>query len=103
MLETFTVETFAPQLGARFRIRPDGLEPLEVVLIEVTELGGGAGGTAAGPGRRTTFSIVFRGPRTPLLPQRIYRMEHEALGTFEIFLVPIGPDQEGMRYEAVFT
>ena len=103
MLETFTVGTFAPHLGARFRIRPDGLEPVEVVLIEATALGGGGGGTGGGPGRRTPFSIVFRGPRTPLLPQRIYPMEHDAIGTFDLFLVPIGPDQEGMRYEAVFT
>jgi hypothetical protein len=30
-------------------------------------------------------------------------MEHAAIGTFELFLVPIGPDREGMRYEAIFT
>jgi len=40
---------------------------------------------------------------TPLLPQRIYPMEHAHLGVFELFLVPIGPDQHGMGYEAVFA
>ena len=99
MLETFTVATFVPHLGEPFHIRLDAPDPLEVVLIEATELGGGG----ARPGRRTPFSIVFRGPRAPLLPQRIYRIEHDAIGTFDLFLVPIGPDPEGLRYEAVFT
>jgi hypothetical protein len=47
--------------------------------------------------------LLFRGPRTPVLPQRIYRLEHAVMGPLEIFLVPIGPDAEGMRYQAVFT
>ena len=33
----------------------------------------------------------------------MYRVEHEDIGSFEIFLVPIGPDEKGMKYEAVFT
>jgi len=30
-------------------------------------------------------------------------MEHPGIGTFELFLVPIGPDEKGLRYEAIFT
>jgi hypothetical protein len=97
MLETFTHATFAERVGESFRIHPEGAPPLELRLMEATELGGGGGG------RRTPFSILFRGPMRPVLPQRIYRLEHEAMGSFELFLVPIGPDGEGMRYEAVFT
>lgn len=37
------------------------------------------------------------------VPQGIHRVEHEQLGSLEIFLVPLGPDQQGMRYEAIFT
>jgi hypothetical protein len=37
------------------------------------------------------------------LPQRIYRIEHATLGAFDLFLVPIGPDAQGLRYQAVFT
>jgi hypothetical protein len=29
-------------------------------------------------------------------------MEHEEIGALDIFLVPIGPDEEGPRYEAIF-
>jgi hypothetical protein len=75
-----------------FRIAGDGDRPLEVELAEVTEL-------PREPGGRAPFSLVFRGGPTPPLPQRIYRVEHAALGTIEIFLVPIAAD----RYEAVFT
>jgi hypothetical protein len=46
---------------------------------------------------------VFRGPKKPELPQKIYKLEHDKLGTFELFLVPIGLDKEGMRYQAIFT
>ena len=37
------------------------------------------------------------------LPQGTYPMEHETLGRLEVFLVPLGPDAQGMRYEAVFN
>ena len=99
MLESFTLETFAPRRDEPFRLHPDAGDPLELRLVEATPLGEG---TSPASGR-APFSLVFRGPRAPVLPQRIYRLEHGTIGAFEIFLVPIGPDQEGMRYEAVFT
>ena len=101
MLETFTVATFAERLGERFDLQAEDESSFAVELIEATALGSGE--PAAGGDRRTPFSIVFRGPARPVLPQRIYRLEHAALGAFELFLVPIGPDGAGMRYEAVFT
>jgi hypothetical protein len=101
MLETFTVGTFCGHLGSTFRIYPGGSSPLEVELTSVTELGESP--QRASSGRRQPFSIVFRGPRDVLLPQRIYRMEHDQIGSFELFIVPIGPDDKGHRYEAIFT
>ncbi len=101
MLESFTIHTFSGHVGSKFRVYPDGPESLEVELISATGLGGSAGEET--PGRRQPFSIVFRGPGEILLPQRIYRMEHEEIGAFDLFLVPIGPDEKGLRYEAIFT
>lgn len=106
MLEHFTTETFAARVGETFQFFPDGAVGVPTRLVEVTPLGGSATGSAvgAGPvGRGQAFSLVFRTARDVRVPQRIYRLEHPALGTFELFLVPIGPDAEGMRYEAVFT
>jgi hypothetical protein len=67
-----------------------------VELIEVSE------GRAV-HGSRTQFSLVFRGGPDPPLQQRIYCLEHEQLGALDLFLVPLGPDAAGQRYEAVFN
>jgi hypothetical protein len=89
---------FAACLQQSFRVALDGAS-LELELVAADPLG--AGDPAAG--RRRPFSLIFRGPAVPLLPQRIYRLENRALGALEIFLVPIGPDAAGLRYEAIFT
>jgi hypothetical protein len=101
MLGNFTIETFSEHLGSTFRIRPDDSEAMDVELISATGLGEST--SEEPPDRRQPFSIVFRGPGDVLLPQRIYKMEHEEIGNFELFLVPIGPDEKGLRYEAIFT
>lgn len=49
------------------------------------------------------FSIYFTGPAKPFLAQKTYSVSHDAMGTFDLFLVPIKPDGEGSRYEAVFN
>ena len=96
MLEDFTIGTFSGFVGDAFRVHPDPGTTLDVELISVTEPGDETG-------RGRPFSVVFRGPGDVLLPQRIYRMEHAEIGSFELFLVPIGPDEKGQRYEAVFN
>jgi uncharacterized protein DUF6916 len=98
MLEDLTHESFRPHVGTPFRVEYAPVTSATITLFEVTVLGGGAE-TA----RRQPFSLLFRGPRAPVLPQRIYRLEHEQMGALEIFMVPIGPDADGMRYEAIFT
>jgi hypothetical protein len=32
----------------------------------------------------------------------MYRLEHPELGVLDIFLVPLGPEEGRMRYEAIF-
>ena len=98
MLELFTVATFAQHLGDTFRLHPDASQTVDVELIEATELGGGAA-----RGQRAPFSIVFRGPEDLRLPQRIYDTEYDQIGAFDLFLVPMFPDEQGLRYEAIFT
>jgi pimeloyl-ACP methyl ester carboxylesterase len=100
-LETLTVETFSGHLGSTFRIHLDDLPQMDVELISATKLGRSTGEEP--PDLRQPFSLVFRGPGDALLPQRIYAMEHDRIGSFDLFLVPIGPDEKGLRYEAIFT
>lgn len=101
MTERWTIEQFEPQQATRFRWHAAslGLRPLE--LIEVKRLGASRAGSSSV--ERAPFSLVFRDSTADVLPQSIYRLEHETLGTLEIFLVPIGPDEQGMRYQAIFT
>jgi hypothetical protein len=59
--------------------------------------------SSAATGIPEAFSIVLRGKREPVLEQQIYRINNDRLGEMELFIVPIGPDDKGMRYEAVFS
>jgi hypothetical protein len=97
LLHTLTVETFAELVGDRFALGADPDAALDLELIEANPLG-------ARPGRgRAPFSILFRGPLAPVMPQRIYPITLQTLGCLELFIVPIGPRDGGMVYEAVFT
>ena len=92
MLETFTHAHFTPLLGEAF-----DAEGAELKLTEVEALGSNPSA------QRQAFSLLFHGPRAPLLEQRIYSLEHASLRRLEIFLVPIGPDAQGQRYQAIFS
>lgn len=106
MLDTLSSTEFSTHLGERFEIHWGGPEPMAVTLVSVTPLGltNSPPSEAPQPPRRGAFSLIFRSPiRDRYLVQRIYTVTHATLGSLDIFLVPIGPDTEGMRYEAVFT
>ena len=97
MLDDLTQETFAPHVGSTFHIRLNPQETVPVELAEITEFP-----DHEGP-RRAPFSLIFRGAHSFVLPQRTYQIENEKIPSLELFLVPIGPDSKGMRYEAVFN
>jgi hypothetical protein len=82
-------------LKTTFRIPLESPSVAELELIEVVE-------TTATP-RQQQFSLFFRGPLEYLLPQGTYHMEHEKMGAIDLFIVPVGREQDGFRYEAVFN
>jgi hypothetical protein len=100
MLETFTVETFATRIREPFHVRLDDGSYVQLALASAT-----AAPTwpSEAPRTRRSFSLVFYGPPHPVLPQRIHRFEHATLGSFDLFIVPIGPLGDAMQYEAVFA
>lgn len=100
MLDKLTVAMFAEQTGKAFRLEREGGPPLDLVLVEARDLSLRSG--RPGP-RGEPFALLFRGPVAPILPQRIYPLQNEALGRLEIFLVPIGADADGVKYEAIFN
>jgi hypothetical protein len=91
-----TVETFAAHLNQRFTVI-HGASSLELTLVEAAARSGGRG-----QGRQP-FALLFQGPIAPVLPQATYRFEHAELPVLDIFIVPVGPEQGRMRYEAIFS
>lgn len=97
MLESLTRESFLDHVGTTFQVRA-GERTLDFKLVEVKALA-----TAQGEERRRQpFSLFFLGPRDVLVHQQTVSFEHAALGRLGIFLVPVGREAEGYRYEAVF-
>lgn len=101
MLENLTSADFAPLVNQGFQISAEGMESVTAVLIDLSELGSEPGKDDIAT--RRAFSLVFRIAGDTYLPQQIYKVEHEKLGGLDIFLVPLGPDKVGMKYEAMFT
>jgi len=89
---------FAGQVGKPFLVQFKGRPALSLRLTAASPLPRPAGGyRPAGEG----FSLRFEGPTASVLAQDTYRVASSALGSFDIFLVPIGPHQGAPVYEAV--
>jgi hypothetical protein len=93
---------FASRVGAAFEATINPALTVTLELVEATLLPAQPNRPAA-LGARPPFSLLFRAPREAVLPQRTYELRHPEMGAFGIFLVPIGPDETGPRYEAVFN
>jgi hypothetical protein len=48
------------------------------------------------------FRLEWRGPGQPILPQSIYRFRRGEQ-VFDMFIVPVGCDERGALYEAIFN
>ena len=88
-------EVFSAALNTKFLVEVDENQNVELLLEDVSEL-------KVYP-RQEVFSVVFRGPNEAFLGQGMQSLQHETMGRIELFLVPIGQEPEGYRYEAVFN
>ncbi|MBY6204411.1 DUF6916 family protein [Halomonas denitrificans] len=88
-------ETFARHAGDRVRLVAGDVHR-DGRIAEVDALN-------RQPGQeRQPFSLVVVA-EGDALPQQTLTLEHEALGELQLFLVPVGPRDGGVAYEAVFT
>jgi hypothetical protein len=99
MADPFNIDLFLPRVGEVFQVEAEGSVPLPMVLTELAAL------PTRGDSRYPTqpFSLVFHAAAGSRIEQQIYRMEAEGLEPFDCLLVPIGPDENGVRVEAIFT
>jgi hypothetical protein len=94
-LAALRIEDFSPHRDAIFDMQTaGGVVPLKLAKVDPAGDSGRAGGA---------FSLIFVAPKGPWLPQAIYPVRHPVLGAMEIFLVPVGPRQDGNAYQSVFT
>lgn len=103
MLERLTIESFEPHVGSTFWLHTTtatGHHKVELRLdgaAKVME-------SEAAKLPRNPFSLYFVGPGSIYLEQKIYSITHDAFPEgLEIFLVPVGKDERGFVYEAVFA
>lgn len=98
MHELLQLSDFSPFLNKEFQIHFTEEVVLPAILIAANEL------NSYSPADRKSFTLTFRTSQTnEYFPQAIRILQHPKRGELEIFLVPLGPDKEGMRYEAVFN
>lgn len=97
-LSKITADHFSKFLNQTLDIYFTETQTVPSVLTKVTSL------NSYTPLERGPFSIEFQtGGDHAYRQQGIYRIAHPELGDIELFLVPIAPDANGMRYEAVFS
>ena len=68
MPETLTRATFAECQNEQFQLQSDFVEPFDVELIEISALTKHKAADATEEPREP-FSLIFRGPKEPILPQ----------------------------------
>ena len=97
MSSNLTEAEFSKHVNTKCRVAVE--PPIELELTEVK-------GYLSKENEQTgmeRFSAFFRGPGDRYLRQKVYSFEHEQMGAFEMFLVPVSQGQDGLRYEAVFN
>jgi hypothetical protein len=95
MNELPTRDDFLKHLNTKFRVFFDGQQPTEVELTEVSEL--------RQKPQYEAFALVFRAPKTIPPMQMLYQVEHDALGTMDLFLVPFEETENNFAFEALFN
>ena len=98
-----TENEFSQHLNTKFRVKLDlpALADRQVTL-ELVKVKGYAYNAEEHKGMER-FSVFFQGPADVRMAQNLYTLDHDAMGAFEIFLVPIARNDEGFQYEAVFN
>ena len=103
-LSEITLETAQPLLGTLFQVTFEDGKTLEMKLFDAVpfELPRRPA-RGSRPMKRLPFALYFLGPREPMLPQQMYNFRGAGVELLNLFIVPIGRDEEGTEYEAVFA
>lgn len=100
-LTYYTKSTFLAHLNSKFRLRQGDSSSSVVTLIRVVDNAPSQSKVAAQVGSGECFTLVFSGAKR--LPQDTYTVEHGALGTFKLLLVPSGKPGGIPQWDAVIN
>jgi hypothetical protein len=95
--------TFSPHVGESFEVVPADDEPFAAVLAACEENDGGSPQVWLDSIGKIPFSLSLDAPSGVHHPQQTFTLRHSELGEFQLFLVPLGPRESGMRYHAVIS
>jgi len=104
-LGKLTLELAKPFEGTVLELEtPDGRK-IEMKLDEVTPYDTNVRRRVRGtPERnREPFAMYFLTAEPEPLPQGMYTLRSEKMTLDNVFIVPVGKDEEGVEYEAIFT
>jgi Domain of unknown function (DUF6916) len=88
----FTKRDFQTCLNTEFMIQNGGTK-VKTTLVEISNLPG-----VTATSDKEGFSLMFKGGRTHALRQNTYSIEHSALGTFSLLLVPTRTAERTANY-----
>ena len=101
-LADLTLDNIQPFLGTVFDVTLDDGKTTQLRLDEAARFEVRQRRQRAKP-RREPFSLYLLGDPALVLPQGMYTLRSEALTLEDLFIVPLGKDEQASEYEAVFT
>jgi hypothetical protein len=99
MNELPNLEDFQARLADVFLVELADQSFYPLTLIEAQPLQP----SGARRGRSDPFELKFHGPGPGYLPQLTHALVNDTMGLVPIFLVPLGPHEDGFLYQAVFN
>ena len=102
MTDQFTLERFQPYVNDTFQLTTISGQSLQANLIEAVAVGSPPAPNN-GVTERQAFSLIFHIADAAYLEHQIFTLTHDTLSEMALFLVPIGQDSKGVKYEAMFT
>ena len=93
MAASMTEREFSRHLNTKFRVKIQASSPVELELVEVIGYPGNRGDQDG----LERFSVYFIGVGETTLPQSTCTLQHERMGEFDIFIVPIAGNERGFR------
>ena len=103
-LDQIPFARFADLMNTKFWIRQEPGIEVSLELVSATRPPTTVPEDTPGAGPRyESFSLVFNGPLDRPLRQQTYPFEHERIGRFDLFIVPISRERGALQYQAVIN